>query len=307
MIVARAIAVVGAPSSIGIRPYDDGAVRHLNRAPQVLRDRGLIARLGAADFGDVAPPSYQDFVRPPDRARNEDQVAAYSRLLAQRVSSGLAHGRFVLVVGGDCSVVLGCLMAARKKAGDAVGLVYVDAHADFASPEESRTGSVSSMALALATGRGSSTLSRLAGAMPLVGDHHAALLGRRDNATGRHGHAALAKSAILQMPSAQLQNDDWLHVAATTLDHVAPPDVRGFWIQVDADVLDPMTMAAVDSPEAGGPTPRELLRVLTPLVQHPRALGLSLTTYDPALDPDRSCARRLVNVLEALLAPGLLH
>ncbi len=109
------------------------------------------------------------------------------------------------------------------------------------------------------------------------------------------------------MPSAQLQADDWLEVAATTLDRVAPPDVRGFWIQVDADVLDPIAMAAVDSPEPGGPTPRELLRVLTPLVQHPRALGLSLTTYDPALDPDRSCARRLVNMLEALLAPGLLH
>ena len=44
--------------------------------------------------------------------------------------------------------------------------------------------------------------------------------------------------------------------------------------------------------------------MLTPLVQHPRALGLSLTTYDPALDPDRSCARRLVNMLEALLGAG---
>ncbi len=91
-IMTRAIAVVGAPSSIGIRPYDDGAVRHLNRAPQVLRERGLIARLDAADLGDVAPPLYQDFVRPLNRARNEGQVAAYSRLLAQRVSSGHRTG-----------------------------------------------------------------------------------------------------------------------------------------------------------------------------------------------------------------------
>ena len=59
--MARAIAVVGAPSSIGIRPYDDGVVRHLNRAPQVLRERGLIARLGAADLGDVAPPVVSGF------------------------------------------------------------------------------------------------------------------------------------------------------------------------------------------------------------------------------------------------------
>ncbi len=305
--MARAIAVVGAPSNIGIRPYDDGALRLLDRAPQVLRERDLIARLRAADLGDVAAPLYQDFVQPPNRARNEHQVVAYSRSLAQRVSSGIAQGRFVLVIGGDCSVVLGCLMAARRKAADAVGLVYVDAHADFASPDESRTGSVSGMALALATGRGNTSLSRLGGTMPLVDDRHVALLGRRDGATGWHGHAAFANSSILDLPSAQLQADDWLELAATTLDQVAPPDVRGFWIQVDADVLDPMTMAAVDSPEPGGPTPRELLRVLTPLVQHPRALGLSLTTYDPALDPDRSCARRLVNMLEALLAPGLLH
>ena len=305
--MTRAIAVIGAPSSIGIRPYDDGAMRHLNRAPQVLRERGLIGRLGAADLGDVAPPVYRDFVRPPNRARNEHQVAAYSRSLAQRISSAIAQGRFALVVGGDCSVVLGCLIAARKRAGDAVGLVYVDAHADFASPEESLTGSPSGMALALATGRGDSALSRLAGPVPLVGDHRVALLGRRDVAGNWPGHAALARSSILEVPSAELLVDDWLEVAANTLDRVAPPDVRGFWIQVDADVLDPAAMAAVDSPEPGGPTPRELLRVLTPLVQHPRALGLSLTSYDPALDPDRSCARRLVNILEALLAPGLLH
>jgi arginase len=305
--MARAIAVVGAPSSIGIRPYDDGTVRHLNRAPFVLRERGLIGRLGAADLGDVASPLYRDFVRLPSVARNETQVVTYSRSLAHRISSGIAQGRFVLVVGGDCSVVLGCLMAARKKTGDAVGLVYVDAHADFASPEESLTGSASGMALALATGRGNSALSRLGGATALVGDRHVALLGRRDGIKDWHGHAAFAKSSILDLPSAQLQADDWLEVAATTLDRVAPPEVRGFWIQVDADVLDPIAMAAVDSPEPGGLTPRELLRVLTPLVQHPRALGLSLTTYDPALDPDRSCARRLVNMLEALLAPGLLH
>ena len=64
--MARAISMVGAPSSIGIRPYDDGMMRHLNRSPAVLRERGLISRLAADDLGDVAPPLYQDFVRPPN-------------------------------------------------------------------------------------------------------------------------------------------------------------------------------------------------------------------------------------------------
>ena len=305
--MARAIAVVGAPSNIGIRPYDDGVARHVNRAPAVLRERGLISRLRAIDLGDVAPPAYQDYTRPADRARNEDQVVAYSRALADRVSAAIAHGQFGLVIGGDCSIVLACLLAARKKAGDALGLVYADAHADYATAEESRSGSAASMALAMATGRGHTPLSRLAGAMSLVQDRRTALIGRRDARQEWYGLAALAASSILDVPSVQLQRDDAFYLAGLTLDHVAAPDGRGFWIQLDADVLDPAAMAAVDSPEPGGLTPRELLRVLTPLVQHPRALGLSLTTYDPALDPDRSCARRLVNLLEALLAPGLLH
>jgi hypothetical protein len=47
--------------------------------------------------------------------------------------------------------------------------------------------------------------------------------------------------------------------------------------------------------------------LLAPLLADPRALGLSLSVYDPALDPDRSCARQLVNMLEMLLAPASTH
>jgi arginase len=305
--MARAMAVVGAPSSIGVRPYDDGTVRLMNRAPQVLRERGLVARLRAEDFGDVGPPPYHDFVRPRNRPRNESQLVAYSKSLGARVYGAIAHGRFGIVLGGDCSVVLACLLAARHKASGPVGLVYVDAHADFASPEESRTGSAASMALSLATGRIRSPLARLAGRTPLVAAHRVALIGRRDMQKEWNGHAALAQSSILDLPNSELITDDWLELAGMALDRVAPDDARGFWIQVDADVLNPSMMSAVDSPEPGGPTPHELVRLLTPLVRHPRALGLSLTVYDPALDPDRSCARALVNMLEALLAPPTSH
>jgi arginase len=300
----RVIAMVGAPSSIGIRPYDDGEARHLNRAPDVLRERGLISRLDAIDMGDAVPPPYRDYARPPNRARNQEQVLRYSRALAQRVAAATAYGRFGLVLGGDCSIVLGCLLGAKRTAGGAVGLAYVDAHADFATPEESRTGSVASMSLALASGRGDSPLARLAGRVPLVAGRHAALIGRRDAAEAWSGHAALGASPILDLPDHELLTQDFGDIARASLDRVAGPDVRGFWIQVDADVLNPAVMSAVDSPEPGGPMPDELVSLLGPLVRHPRALGLSLTIYDPALDPDRSCARQLVSLLAALLAPS---
>jgi hypothetical protein len=102
----RPIALLGAPSSIGIRPYDDGAIRQLDRAPAVLRALGLAARLNADDLDDVTPPPYQDFIRPAGRARNEAGIVAYSRALAERVRTALAGGRFTLLLGGDCSIVL---------------------------------------------------------------------------------------------------------------------------------------------------------------------------------------------------------
>ena len=296
----RRIAVLGAPSSIGIRPYDDGLERHVNRAPAVLRERGVIERLGAIDLGDVVPPPYRDFDRPALRPRNEAEMLSYTRALAERVAAAKS-GRFCLVLGGDCSIVLGCLHGARRKAGDAVGLVYVDAHADFATVEESRTGSVASMCLALAIGRGDGPLARVSARGPLVDPRHVALIGRRDKQEMWYG-TALSDSPIVDLPDSVLRSHDPRSVAAAALAPVTAPGVCGFWIQIDADVLNPAAMPAVDSPEPGGLMPEQLLEVLHPIVQHPRALGLSVTIYDPALDPDRSCARQLVHLLAALLA-----
>jgi len=73
----RSIAIVGAPTSIGIRTYDNGEPRQLDRAPGVLRALGLVQRLGASDLGDVIPPAYRDYVRPVGRPRNEAEVGAY--------------------------------------------------------------------------------------------------------------------------------------------------------------------------------------------------------------------------------------
>ena len=262
-------------------------------------------RLHASDLGDVIPPAYRDYVRPPGRARNEDEVEAYSRTLSERVEAATSDRRFAVVLGGDCSIVLGSLLGARTTAQGPVGLIYVDAHADFGTPEESRTGSVASMCLALAVGRGHTPLARLSGGEPLVHGTDVVLIGRRDAAEPWYGHAALAATAILDIPGAALSERGVADVAAAALQQLTSSgsneELRGFWIHLDADVINPTVMPAVDSPTPGGPTINEVAQLLTPLVRHPRALGLEVTIYDPGLDPDRSCATRLVSLLENLL------
>lgn len=91
-------------------------------------------------------------------------------------------------------------------------------------------------------------------------------------------------------------------MVATALARIARPELDGFWIHVDADVLDPRVMPAVDSPEPGGPGIEELAALVRPLAQHPKALGMQLTIYDPSLDTDHACGARLVTLLERILA-----
>ena len=300
----RRTAIVGAPSSIGIRPYDTGEARHLDRAPGVLRQLGIVERLEAIDLGDVTPPAYRDYVRPPGRARNQPEVLEYCTSLADRIAMAVAQERFILLVGGDCSIVLGALLGTARAVDGPVGLVYVDAHADFATPQESQTGSVASMCLALAVGRGDTPLARLGGQDPLVRPEHVALLGRRDAAEPSYGHVALAASPILDLPADALVARGCAVAATAALARVASPALRGFWIHLDADAINPIEMPAVDSPEPGGPMLDEIVGLLKPLVEHPRALGLELTIYDPALDADQSCATRLAALLETLCSSG---
>ena len=175
------------------------------------------------------------------------------------------------------------------------------------------TGSVASMGLALAVGRGDTRLARLAGPVPLVRGEDVALIGRRDQGQW-YGHEALAVSGILDLPWATIAPDGiavrpaaLAETASTVLDRVAASDVSGFWIHVDADVLNPEVMPAVGSPEPGGPDIDELAALLAPMVDHPKALGIALALYDPSLDPDRSSAARLVELLAKSLLGGGRH
>jgi arginase len=301
--MTRQIALLGATSSIGIRPYDDGTIRELHLAPGALREQGLTARLGASDLGDVIPPPYEDVIRPPGRPRNERGVADYSRELAARVAAAGREGAFVLVLGGDCSIVLGCLLGARRGDHSRIGLVYLDAHADFATPESSQTGSAASMCLALAIGRGDTPLARLNRQVPLANQEDVVVIGRRESGDGPvYGEEVLRTLPLLDLPRAAVRERGPSGIARAAIEHLTRPGIDGFWIHVDADVLDPSVLPAVDSPEPDGLGLDELSDLLRPLVHHPRALGMELTIYDPKLDPARTSAARLAALLERTFA-----
>jgi arginase len=264
--------ILTAPTSLGNRPYeDDGTARWTDRGPARLREQNLVQRLGAHDLGDVPAAPYRDFARPPRGIRNEDLVLAHVRAIARVLED--VEG-FTLVLGGDCSVMLGSLLGLAR--GRDLGVVYFDGHDDFNTVDVSTTGGVAGMDVALATGRGTSELAHLRGARPLLRDEHIVAVGVREGDFAGSGIGT-----------------------ATTADEVLESLAgRDFFIHVDADVLDPSWMPFVDSPVDGGLDPDALVSLLAPLVRHPRSVGMELTIYDPREDRDGRGARLLADILE---------
>lgn len=75
---------------------------------------------------------------------------------------------------------------------------------------------------------------------------------------------------------------------------------HGFWIHVDVDVLDQAVMPAVDCPGSPGLDVEDLVNVLRGCVSHPASLGMTVSVFDPDLDPDGACAKLIVDILSRL-------
>jgi len=301
----RRIAVLDAPSNLGLRPPTATSVPGCAKAPGALRDQGLLARLGARDAGCLTPPRFDpgDW-QPGDGVCHAESIGWYSRRLADRIGAILDAGEFPVVLGGDCSILLGSTLAlARMRSRDGLpyGLVYLDGHSDFRHPgNASYVGAAAGEDLALATGRGQPDLTDMEGLRPYLRDEHVVLLGIRPQDEYRLDLQA-AGVAYREVP--QLRADGAGRTAQWAREHLA--DCTGFWLHVDVDVLDPAVMPAVDAPDDGGIAYAELELLIAGLVAAPDCLGMQVTVFDPDYDPDGAYARELVGSLVTGLAPLL--
>ncbi len=296
--MGRQIVVLDAPSNLGLRPPAPGVVPGVYKLAGALRDQGIVARLGAADGGVVTPPRYL-----PDAdgkaVRNGDAIAAYARLLADRVQHAVDSSAFPLVLGGDCSILLGDLLALRRRGR--YGLAFLDGHLDFRHPGNSPTiGAAAGEDLALATGRGEDRLTNLEGLRPLIRDEDVIALGARPG----DEHAAEVRGAgITVVDMADVGRLGAAAAGRTIVEALARKDIAGYWVHLDADILDAALLPAVDSPEPGGLTFDDLSDLLRALLSSESAVGLEITVFDPDLDPDGRLAHLFTDAIVAGFLP----
>jgi arginase len=158
-------AIIEAPSILGLRPTG------VENLPAALLAVGLADRLKARRAARVEAPAHSPQRDRETRMLNPCGIAAYSVALADAVSDVLDRGEFPVVLGGDCSILLGNLLALRRRPGRSASFSSTGIPISTSPrPEAEPNGEAASMDLALATGRGPTVVTNLEGLRPLVRD-----------------------------------------------------------------------------------------------------------------------------------------
>lgn len=292
----RPIAVLDAPSNLGLRPPGEGLVPGCHKLAGAIRDQRLLDRLAARDAGVVVAPRYD--VRgwkPGDGVLNGDALAGYTRRLADRVGALLDASEFVVLLGGDCSILFGPALALRRRGR--YGLAYLDGSIDFRHLGNSdHVGASAGEGTAIVTGRGEPRIADIDGLRPYVREEDLVVLGVRDYDEDLDEVRALG---VTVHTTPEIRKVGAATTGAAVAERLSTCD--GFFVHLDADVLDPSVMPAADAPDPGGLDYPELTELLRPLVTHPGCVGVQLTIYDPDLDPEGRYAAPLTDALVCAL------
>ncbi len=295
----RRYAILEAPSALGHIPEHLG----VERAPGVLLDYGLADGLDARRAGRLPARGYSGARDLQTMVMNPQPLHNYSRSLADAVEAILDSGDFPVVLGGDCSLLLGAMLALRRRGR--FGVLYVDGDADFYQPEANPLrGAASASDLAFATGRGPDIVCDLEGRRPLVRDGDVAVLACRDAADRRRRGCQPLPDDMLVLDREHVRQAGAENAARQAVSFLTredgPPD--GFWIHLDADVFDETIMRSVDDPRPNGLTWDEGIAVLRTALASDRAAGLQAAIYNPDIDTDGADGRGLAAAIRDALA-----
>lgn len=295
------IAVLDAPSNLGLRPPRPDAEPGVRGLAAALRRYGLVDRLGATDAGGLIAPAYSPDPEPETGFRNGPAIAAFTVALATRVAQLLDGAAFPFLLGGDCSIVLGPMLALRRRG--CFGLAFLDGHDDYSYARDVQRYhglfTAAGLDLALVTGHGPDALCDIDSLRPYVAEPDVVQLGlqREPEDLEFFSVETFDESAITRIPAAQIQASGADSAAAEARGYLESRGLDGFWVHLDVDILHRDVMPAVDSPNPNGLSLADLEAILGGLLASPGAVGMHVGIYDPELDPTGVHGAALAEVL----------
>ena len=302
----RKIRVLGVPLDMG------ASRRGVDMGPSAMRVAGLEARLEAlghqvTDGGNIRVEIAETQALGSKSARYLKQIAETCEHAAEAVVKTLENGETPLVLGGDHSIAAGSVSGVAefyRRQNQKVGVIWIDAHSDFNTPESSPSGNVHGMPLAALLGMGPEQLTNLFGYSPKIAPENTVLIGVRDiDAAEREN---LRRAGVTEVYTMREIDERGMRVVMEKALRAAGKRTAGYHVSLDMDWIDPEDAPGVGTPVRGGATYREAHLAMEIIADHGRMLSLEVVEVNPVIDEHNRTADLAVELISSAFGKKIL-
>ncbi|MFN8377298.1 MAG: arginase [Anaerolineae bacterium] len=294
------IRIIGIPMDLGQKR------RGVDMGPSAIRYAGLQARLERLGYsvlegGNVAVPEMEEISADghgDDNAYNAPTIARVCQDIYAAGTRAFDAGETVIFLGGDHSMSLGSVSAALDRPLR-TGVIWVDAHGDFNTPETTPSGNVHGMVVAALIGRCAPPL-RIGNTQ--LEPELTAMIGIRD--LDAQEKVALSDSGIFVHTMRDIDEEGMADVVQDVLRQFRGVDA--IHVSLDMDSLDPSAAAGVGTPVPGGLTYREAHLIMEMLADDGRVRSLDVVEINPILDTGNRTAEVAVELVASLFGQRIL-
>lgn len=292
------IEIHGLPMDLGV------ALRGVDMGPSALRIAGLLERLQGlgyqvTDGGELHMTSRALLPEDDSSARYVDEIAAICERIAEVAERAKARDSVPIFLGGDHSIAVGTVtgVAAHYHAhGQALGVIWFDAHADMNTPETSPSGNVHGMPLAALLGEGVDALIGVGGRRGKILAENVVIIGVRD--VDSVEREVVKESGVHVFSMSAIDALGMSKVAAQAIE-LASAGTAGIHLSFDVDGLDPSFAPGVATPVMGGVSFREAHLFMEMIARSHQLVSMDITELNPVRDTRNMTAETVVHLVES--------
>lgn len=215
-------------------------------------------------------------------SRNKlSNVIAFNRLLKEQVIAVLSEGYFPITIGGDHSISLGTISGVAEYYRDSkFGVIYIDAHGDMNTFENSPSGNIHGMTLAASMGVGEDSLTCLA--TRILSPTNLLLVGTRSLDKGEID--LINNLNIRYITSEEIRLNNIYTIIDKISYFIEKEGLEKIHLSIDIDVLDPSYAPGTGVPEPNGISPESLVKLIEGIIETGLVVSVDLVEFNPLID-----------------------
>lgn len=295
------ITIIGVPMDLG------AGKRGVDMGPAAIRLANLTERLQTMgkiveDRGNITVPVGKPLRQ--EQMRYREETLAVCQELAEAVYTIYKEDSFPLILGGDHSIAIGSIAGLARKEPK-MGVLWIDAHGDFNSPETSPSGNIHGMSLAVSCGIGDTDFVNIGTNGAKVEPSRVVLVGARDLDTGEIMLLRQHGVRVYTMEEVELYGIQ--HVMQEAMEYLEQ-NCSCLHVSFDMDAIDPSEAPGTGTPVRGGLTYREAHFVMKYISTFGDFFtSLEVVEVNPILDIQNKTAELAVELIESAFGKRIMY